>query len=142
MLDLSATDKRLLAALTQDARASVTTLSHQLGLSRATVQSSLNKLVGSGTIQRFTIDIDRAAGVDVVRAVQTIEVQGIYTASVVKTLTKMVEVVSVHSTNGSWDLVAHIEAASLIDFDRLLREIREIQGILNTETNILLNVAQ
>jgi len=43
-----------------------------------------------------------------------------------------------HSTDGAGDLVAHIEVQSLQEFDRVLREIREIEGVLNSETNLML----
>ena len=46
---------------------------------------------------------------------------------------------SLHSTNGTWDLVAQIETVNLPEFDRVLREIREIKGVLNSETSLLLN---
>ncbi len=72
----------------------------------------------------------------------TIEVQGNLTSSIVKTLKKMPEIVSLHSTNGAWDLVAQIETSNLPEFDGLLRRTREIAGILNSETSILLNTAK
>lgn len=141
MSDLSATERRLVLALTQDARASVTALAQQLGVSRATVQTGLNKLVDNGVIRRFTVEIDAGAGVEIVRAVTLIEVQGHMTRSLVLALRKLPGVVTVHSTNGAWDLIAQIEATNLSEFDRLLRDIREIPGILNSQTNILLDVA-
>ena len=142
MIDLSPTDRKLLAALTRDARASVTTLASQIGVSRATVQTSMDRLMTSNTIQRFTIDVDPGAGGELVRAVMTIEVQGNLTSAVVRALNKMPEVVSLHSTNGAWDLVAQIETTSLADFDGLLRRTREIPGILNSETSLLLTTAK
>lgn len=142
MSDLTATDRKLLAALKRDARASVTMLAEQLGVSRATVQTSMERLLASNTIQRFTIDVDSSAGVELISAFMTIEVQGNLTSSIVKSLKKMPEIVSLHSTNGAWDLVAQIEASSLSEFDGLLRRTREIPGILNSETSILLNTAK
>lgn len=141
MHHLSATERRLVLALTQNARASVTALAHHLGVSRATVQSGLNKLVETGVIQRFTIEIDPGAGVEIVRAVTLIEVQGNMNRSLVTALRKLPGVVNVHSTNGAWDLIAQIEATSLSEFDQLLRDMREIPGILNSQTNILLDTA-
>ena len=44
-----------------------------------------------------------------------------------------------HTTNGGWDLVAELRDGSLTDFDRVLREVRAIDGILNSETSLLLN---
>ena len=142
MAGLTATDKKLLGILKRDARASVTTLAEQLGVSRATVQTSMDRLIESNTIQRFTVDIDNSAGGEIIRAVMTIEVQGHMTSSIVKSLRKMPEIVSLHTTNGAWDLVAQIETISLLEFDELLRRAREISGILNSETSILLNSAK
>ncbi len=142
MSELTSNDRKLLAALKRNGRASVTTLAHQIGVSRATVQTSMERLTNSGTIQRFTVDVDASNSGELVRAVMTIEVQGNLTSSIVKTLKSMPQIISLHSTNGAWDLVAQIETSSLPEFDALLRRTREIPGILNSETSILLNVAQ
>lgn len=138
MRNTSLTERKLLAALTRDARASVTTLAHELGVSRATVQSTLDKLVTTGVITRFTIDTDPSEHHDVLRAISLVEVKGTMTSSVIRSLNRIPEVTSVSSTNGAWDLVVHLEAASLPEFDRLLTIIRELEGILNSETSILL----
>jgi len=139
--DLNNTDRKLLIALKQDGRASVTTLASQIGVARATVQASIKRLVDTGIIQRFTIDIDSAAEGELVHAIMTVEVQGIRTSEIIRALKRMPEIVSLHSTNGSWDLIAQIETPNLMAFDALLRRTREISGILNTETSILLNSA-
>ena len=139
MIELSQQDKRLLAALKQDGRASITRLSQLLGQSRATVQARMEKLLSNGAIQRFTIDLAPELDVDLVRAVMMIELEGVRTRSVTRTLQFMPAITSLHSTNGTWDLVAHIETANLPEFDQVLREVREIRGVLNSETSLLLN---
>ncbi|MEM6409377.1 MAG: Lrp/AsnC family transcriptional regulator [Pseudomonadota bacterium] len=141
MIDLTPSDRKVLAALTRDARAPVTKLAQELGLSRATIQASIDRLVTERVIQRFTVEIDPSAGAEAIRAVTTIKVEGNLTSAVVRTLNRMPEVVLLHSTNGAWDLVAQIEATSLADFDRVLRICREIPGILSSETSILLSPA-
>ena len=102
----------------------------------------MDRLIETNTIQRFTVDIDNSAGGEMIRAVMTIEVQGHLTSSIVKSLKKMPEIVSLHTTNGAWDLVAQIETSSLREFDGLLRRTREIAGILNSETSLLLDTAK
>ena len=139
MDDLSHQDRRLLSTLKQDGRASVTQLAQQLGQSRATVQARLDRLMSSGIIERFTIDVSTAADFDMIKAVMMIEVEGVRTREVTRQLGRMPAIASLHSTNGTWDLVAFIEVASLPDFDRILREVREIRGVLNSETSLLLN---
>lgn len=142
MSELTVTDRKLLAFLKRDARASITTLAQHLGVSRATVQTSMERLVNSNTIERFTIDVNSSTGGELIRAIMSIEVQGNLTSTIVKSLKKMPEIISLHTTNGTWDLVAHIETSTLIEFDGLLRRTREIVGILNSETSILLNTAK
>ena len=126
MPDLATNERRLLAALKKDGRASITTLSGLLGLSRATVQAKLERLTRTGIIRRFTIETDPSAELDLIRAVMLIEVEGPQTRSVVAALKRIREISSLHTTNGTWDLVAQVEATSLSEFDRVLREVREI----------------
>ena len=139
--DLTASNRKLLAALKRDGRASITTLASLLGLSRATVQARMERLIAGGIIQRFTIEVDSAVERDIIRAVMMIELQGSMSRSVIAALRNIPEIAALHTTNGNWDLIARIETTSLADFDRVLRRVREIKGILNSETNILLNRA-
>jgi DNA-binding Lrp family transcriptional regulator len=139
---MDSVDRRLLALLKHDGRASVTTLAGKLGVSRATVQARMDRLKQSGSIQRFTIDIAHGQAGDVIRAVMLVEVQGNLTRSVIHALRRLPEISDLHSTNGAWDLVGQIETSSLAEFDRTLRDVREIKGILNSETCLLLNSAQ
>ena len=141
MTDLDANDRRLIAALQRNARASVTELAGALGLSRATVHTRLNRLVERGVIRRFTVELDPAADVEAVRAVMLIELQGALGRSVTRRLRGIPQIASLHSTNGAWDLVAQIETGSLAEFDQVLRQVREIQGVVNSETCLLLDTA-
>ena len=141
MTQLDPTDRRLLAALQQDARMPVVALAAELGLSRATVSARIERLRASGAIRRFTVELGAPDADDMVRAVMLIELQGPQARGVAARLRRMRQVSELHSTNGAWDLVARIEAASLSEFDRVLGDIREIPGVLNSETCLLLSRA-
>jgi DNA-binding Lrp family transcriptional regulator len=138
MTDLSDTDRRILAALTEDARVPVKVLAERLGLSRTTVAARLDRLIADGSIRKFTI-LTRTAEEGGVRAIMMVELQGSLSRQVIRAMRAIPEVTSLHSTNGAWDLVAGIRAADLRDFDRVLRAIRDIPGVLNSETSILLD---
>lgn len=141
MTDLDPVDRRLIALLRQDARAPITTLAAELGLARATVSTRLDRLRETGAIRRFTVELDAPGADDLVRAIMLIELQGPKSRGVAVRMRKMVQVVDLHTTNGAWDLVARIEAGSLAEFDQVLNDIREIPGVLNSETCLLLNRA-
>lgn len=138
MLDMDDIDRRLVARLKVDGRASVTTLANVLGLARGTVQARLNKLIATRAIKRFTVEMNVADAQDMVQAVMMIEVRGNTAASVQKTLQRMPEVTSLHRTCGVWDLVIQLETVSLLEFDNVLSRIRELSGVSNSETCPLL----
>lgn len=138
MNDLSSTDRRLIAALRDNARASITELSHTTGVSRTTVKTRIDALVQEGRIKRFTIETD-ADHHDQVRAITMVELQGSMSRGVIRTLRSIPEVSMIYSTNGAWDLVVEIRAETLPQFDRVLREIREVKGVTNSESNLLLS---
>ena len=138
MIDLDDTDRRLLARLKVDGRASVTTLAGVLGIARGTVQSRLNRLINTKTIKRFTVELNDADAEDMVHAVMMIEVRGNTAASIQKALQRMPEVTSLHRTCGVWDVVIRLETVSLREFDSVLNRIRELPGVSNSVTCPLL----
>ena len=142
MTDLDQTDRRLIAALKRDGRASITTLAHTLEVSRSTVQTRLDRLIKSGTIQRFTVELDAMGHDDRVHAVMMIGVEGPRARQVIRALHRLPEITSLHTTSGKWDLIGWIETSTLAEFDRVLREVREVQGVLNSETSLLLDAAK
>lgn len=132
-------DRDLVALLRRDGRAPLAKIADILDVSRGTVQNRLDRLLHNGTILGFTIRVREDYGLDAIRAVMMIEVVGKSADRVVKRLHGLPELQSLHSTNGTWDLVAHLQASSLSEFDRVLREIRMIDGVLNSETSLLLS---
>ncbi len=142
MDELSPTDRKLIAQLKLDARASITTLAGRLNVSRATVQHRLERLISTGVIRRFTVEVDAMKTVDTIRAVMLVELQGNLARNVTRVMRAMPEIISLHTTNGAWDLVAQIETSSLPEFDRVLRKVREISGVMNSETCLLLDTAK
>jgi DNA-binding Lrp family transcriptional regulator len=65
-------------------------------------------------------------------------VEGRGTDRVVRQINGMTEVRALHSTNGKWDLIAEIGTTTLDEFDTVLGKIRKIEGVVSSETNLLL----
>lgn len=68
-----------------------------------------------------------------------IEVTGKSTSEIIRKLRGIPELITLHTTHGAWDLIAEIHTSSLPDCDRVLRDVREIEGVLSRETSILLS---
>jgi DNA-binding Lrp family transcriptional regulator len=132
-------DRRLLAMLRADARTPASTLAAELKVSRATVQNRIDRMRARGAIQGFTVRTRPDLETSRVRAIMCIEIKGERSAAVVKALRGLPEVAAIHTTNGRWDMVAELDTASLADFSRTLDEVRRIDGIAATETNLLLS---
>ena len=138
MINIDDIDRKIIARLQIDGRASVTTLAGVLGLARGTAQARLARLIDSRIIKRFPIDLGGLETHELVRAVMMIEVRGNTANSVQKALQRLPEVTSLHRTCGVWDLVIELETTSLYEFDGILSRIRELPGVSNSETCPLL----
>ena len=131
-------DGKLITLLRHNARRSISDLAIELGVSRATVRSRMEKLEENGSIISYTV-ILRADAVELpVRGIMMIEIEGRVTDRVISALGALPEISSIHTTNGRWDLIAELGAATLADFDSVLRRIRLMPGITASETNLLL----
>lgn len=132
-------DKKLLVLLESNARESIANIAVQLGVSRATIKARIDRLLKHNIIERFTIIKGMETRHNTVKAIVQIEVKGIYADKVAVNLQKIDAVRELYSTNGRWDFIAQIEVLDLPSFDRVLRQIRMIEGISLTESNILLS---
>jgi DNA-binding Lrp family transcriptional regulator len=131
-------DQKLLTLLRHNGRRSISDLAMELGLSRATVRARIERMERQGDIIGYTV-ILRADAVSMpVRGITMIEVEGRAAGRVVDVLGGMPQVAAVHTTNGKWDLIVELGAASLTDLDGVLQRIRTIPGVMASETNLLL----
>lgn len=132
-------DYKMIALLRSDARRPVAALAAELGVSRATIRSRIDRLIENDVIRGFTIAVHDRATRNLVRAVMMIEVEGKAAGKVVRRLHGYPEVRKLHSTNGHWDLIAELVTDSLGEFEEVLNRIRSVDGIKSTETSILLS---
>jgi len=132
-------DRQLIALLRANARATVASLAKQLKVARGTVQNRIAKLERSGVIAGYGVRLRPQTDTHRVSALMTIEVEGNHLESVLRALRGDPEVHTLHTTNGRWDLIAELGAQSLPALDQVISRIRAIQGIVRTETSLLLS---
>ena len=131
-------DQRLIALLRADGRAPISQLATALHVSRGTAQNRLDRLIQAGVILGFTVRVRKDIDERLIRALTTIQLAGKATAAVIARLRGIPEIRALHTTNGTWDLIAEIGVDTLPDLDRVLGTIRAIDGIRGSETSILL----
>jgi DNA-binding Lrp family transcriptional regulator len=132
-------DRRLLALLRDNARTPVATLAKKLQIARGTVQNRMSKLEREGVIAGYSVRLRPEVDEHRIAALMTIAVEGNNAEKVLRTLRGDPAVQTLHTTNGRWDIVAELRADSLEAFDKVLGRIRQVEGIANTETSLLLS---
>jgi DNA-binding Lrp family transcriptional regulator len=129
-------DQQLIALLRADARATVATLAHKLGVSRGTVTNRITKLEDEGVIVGYTVRLRPDTTPNEIAAWMSITVDGNQTRAVIGMLLGEPGVASLHDTNGRWDLLAELRASNLGELAEVLERVRLIKGIGATETSI------
>lgn len=129
-------DHKLISLLRVNARDSVATLAHRLGVSRGTVTNRIAKLEEQGVIVGYTVRLRPDVKQDQINAWMSIAVEGNQTRRVIAELLGEPSIAVLHDTNGRWDLLAQLRAETLAEMSQALERIRLIKGISNTETSI------
>jgi len=132
-------DRELLALLGENARMPVATLARRLGLSRTTVQARLERLEREGVIAGYGVRLSEAFQSGLIRAHVLITIAPKTLPAVSVELSAIREVTTLHSVNGSFDLIAIVAAPSIAELDRLIDHIGALSGVERTLSSIILS---
>ncbi len=132
-------DQRLIAELRRDGRAALSDLAESLGLSRATVRARMERLTTRGEIAGFTVLTRGDVSLLPVRGMMMIGIEGRGAEKITARLTGLPAVQAVHSTIGKWDLIVDLGAQTLLELDEVIVKIRNMEGVMTSETNLLLS---
>jgi DNA-binding Lrp family transcriptional regulator len=132
-------DKKLLAALGEDARAPAAQLGRRLGLSRTTVQSRIERLERRGVIVGYTTRLSPEHERGAVRAQVMITVRPKEQRAVESALRAIRQVRVLQTVSGAFDMVAQVVAETTAEMDALVDAIGELPGVERTTSSIILS---
>ena len=132
-------DASIIALLKRNARMSVTQMSHELGASRVTIDAHIKKMEQSGVITGYTVTLGAEEFRHNVSGWIMINVDANKEEAAIKKLIAMPEISRLFTTNGRWDLAAEIQTQTLETFDTAISRLRQIPGIKETDTSLLLS---
>ena len=121
-MQIDETDKALLAALADNARAPVAVLARRLGLARTTVQARLERLEATGVVQGYTVQLN-ARMTAPLQATVLISIEPRSGPTVLSRLTSLPGVNRVHTTSGRFDLIASLQAETTEELDEMLDDL-------------------
>ena len=131
-------DRRLLAELQADARASTAEIGRRLGVARTTVLARIERLEKAGVIVGYTVNLAQTEGKAGVEAYVGIGVAPKAAALVTQRLAAIPELRLLCSVSGEIDYLALLHAPTTARLDQLLDEIGAVEGVLKTTTSVVL----
>jgi DNA-binding Lrp family transcriptional regulator len=133
---LDKTDEHILKLLREDARKTNTELASKLNLSESAVRRRISNLVRDGIIHRFTVEVNDP---QLASAIAWVSVNpAIPTAQVSSKMKGVQGVETVFETAGQFDIAVIIKGADIVEVNKTVEGIRRVEGVLTTNTMIIL----
>lgn len=132
-------DRRILAILADDARASLVEIGERVSLSAPAVKRRIDRLERQGTIRGYTALIDREATGWTTEAFLEVFCEGDTSLGALRrSLTEHPEVVGAYTVAGDPEAILHIRTADIPHLERTLERIHSQPNVVRTRTNVVL----
>lgn len=129
-------DERIMRLLEENSRMTYVEIGRTVGLSEGAVRNRVQALVSEGVINRFTIEKSSTHGV---RALTMIAVNpGTPTYEVSKTVNQLAGVERIYEVTGEYDIVMVSSGGNIEGINKVIEDIRKIEGVEKTNTIIVL----
>ncbi len=138
MTTLSRREQELLQLLREDARKSVTDLARELGVSRPTLQNMMKKLE-EVAINRYTVELKPTFANAPIRAYVLLNREPRKSTEILDVIMKFPTVRYVCTITGEFDVIVELEAAHYEDLEAILHGIELIDGVVRTQTYMVLS---
>ena len=120
-------------------RISVKQMSDELGVSCVTIDSHIKKMESSGVITGYPVTLGAEEFRHNVSGWILINVSANEEEDIISQMIVMPKISRLYTTNGRWDLAAEIQTPTLEAFDVAISRLRQIPGIRETDTSLLLS---
>jgi DNA-binding Lrp family transcriptional regulator len=137
-MNLDDLDGRLITLFSEQPQIGVLGASRELGVARGTVQARLDRLQSNGVIRGFGPEVDPAALGYPVTAFATLQIRQGQGADVRAHLATVPEVLELHTTTGSGDMLCRLVARSNADLQRVIDRVVGFEGIVRASTAIVM----
>jgi len=129
-------DKEIIRILKRNGRATYIEIGKRVGLSEGAVRKRIKALISSGVIRNFTIRLGLTGGA---KAITLLSVNpALPTSDISKELMELPGVESVYEITGQYDIAVIISALNITEVNQCIEKIRQIKGVMNTNTMIVL----
>ena len=130
------TDKEIIRLLKEDGRAGYNDIGKKIGLSEGAVRKRIRALADSGVIRKFTVKVGVAEGAEAITLLATNP--SFPTQRVSGKIQEIPNVETVYEVTGEYDIVAVISGMTVAEVNECIEKIRRVEGIMKTNTMIVL----
>ena len=129
-------DQKIIEYLKENSRESFVDIGKKLKLSESAVRRRVKNLLDSGSIKRFTLEMGEE---NITSAIVLVSVDSATdTAKVSTKLAKLDGVKTVYEITGQYDITTIISASNISEINNSIDALRKIQGVIDTNTVIIL----
>src|ERR1051325_6802212 len=133
-------DIRLLELLQEDCRTSLVRLGEQVGLSAPAILERIKKLEAAGVITGYRALLDgRQLGLDITAFIGVIISHPNLIADFERRIAALDDVLECHHVTGSYTLLLKVKTTNTSSLERLITQIRQLDGVARTETIVVLS---
>jgi Lrp/AsnC family leucine-responsive transcriptional regulator len=138
--ELDDIDLRILALLQEDCRTSLVRLGEQVGLSAPAVLERIKKLEAARVITGYRALLDaRRLGLDITAFIGVIISHPNLITEFERRIAALEDVLECHHVTGGYTLLLKAKTANTSSLERLISQIRSIDGVARTETMVVLS---
>ncbi len=136
MTTIDAMDRKIISLLQNNSRRSFVDIANAVNLSEPAVRRRIKNLVDRGSISRFTVetDVDKGASAITLLSINP----SIPTPDISNKLLTMTGVNVVYEITGQYDIAVIVSGSNIATINECIDDIRQIDGVGNTNTVIIL----
>jgi len=133
-------DQQIIALLRHNARRSFRDIGSAVRLSAPAVKRRVDKLEADGVIRGYSAVVDHAALGWTTHAVVSLFCEGRMSASEILTAAgRHPEVAAAHTVAGEASAILHLHARDTGHLEEALERIRDVPGVIRTQTQVVLS---
>lgn len=135
---LDKVDRRILSILVDNSRKSFAELAKSLDLSETAIRNRVRKLVDSGVIKRFTLQLDYNRLGKPISSIIGIRIGGEMGPVAASGLMDIEEITEIYTVSGNYDLICKIACGSIQGLEQVVEKIRALEFTEETNTFVVL----
>jgi DNA-binding Lrp family transcriptional regulator len=133
-------DTRIIASLVANSRASFREIGDEVGLSAPAVKRRVDRLLDENVITGFTARVNPDAVGWHSQAFVSVTYAGNVTPSRIRRILDPIpQVAAAYTVSGDADVLVHLRAADMADFETALERLRATDAVAKTESSIVLS---